>query len=320
VTQEFVLDDVVSVIGSEGEADALHDPGLSVERMVALFAQLLAARRLDEALASLREQGRLPEHRAARGEEAVSVGVAATMDAGDWMFPSGRDAAAVLARGVPLERWLSHALGTLLDPSKARQRPDRFSSREWRVASVNPRGASQLIQAAGVAWAMRNARTAHAAVAFFDERDAEAGEFHDGMNFAGVLRVPLVFVGRSRQWELAHRAFAYGVRPVRVDGGDVLAVVSATRAALDRARRGEGASLLDVRVAPGQDPVARMRVRLTRLGLIDEDLEAEWVAKADAAITQAIDGAARAGTPTRESLFDDVYATAPWHLTEQRTR
>ncbi len=316
---EFVLDDVVTVIGPEGDADLATSPNLSDERLVALYGQLLAARRLDARLAELRDQGRVAEHASARGEEAVTVGAASALDAGDWLFPAGRDAAAVLARGVPLELWMAHVLGTAADPSKARQRPDRFSSRAWRVVSANPHGASQLTQAAGVAWAMRAAKEPHAVLALLDDAAVESGEFHNAMNFSGVLRAQAVFVARARAGaEVARRAFAYGITPARVDGRDALAVHRVVRDALDRARRGEGATLVEATLAGDADPVARMRLHLERRGLVDAHTDARWTEQADAALTLAVEKAERAGAPPASWVFDDVYETAPWHLAEQR--
>lgn len=318
---EFVLDDVVTVLGPTGDADPAHDPGLSDERLVALYGQLLAARRLDDRLGALRDAGRIADHVSARGEEAVTVGAAAALEATDWLVPAGRDAAAVLVRGVPLELWMSHVLATAADPSKGRQGPDRFSSRHWRVVSSNFRAASQLTQATGLAWAAKAKGNREAVLATFDEVATEAGEFHNGMNFAGVLRAPVVFVARSRSGsEVARRAFAYGLRPERVDGGDALAVLRVTRDALDRARRGDGATLIEATVSRDVDPVARLRAHLAKRGLVDESADARWIAAADAAITTAIERAEHSGALTAATVFDDVYATTPWHLAEQRAR
>lgn len=318
---EFVLDDVVTVLGPTGDADPAHDPGLSDERLTALYGQLIAARRLDDAITALRDQGRVAEHPSTRGEEAVSVGAATALEATDWLFPSGRDAAAVLARGVPLELWMAHVLATAADPSKARQGPDRFSSRRWRVVSSNPHASSQLTQATGLAWAMRAKGDHHAVLATLDEVAAENGEFHNGMNFAGVMRAPVVFVARARRGvEIARRAFAYGLRAQRVDGGDVLAVHRVVRDALDLARRGEGATLIEASLDGEADPVARLRAHLVKRGLLDEGDDARCAEAADGAIKAAIERAEQGATLAAATVFDDVYATAPWHLAEQRAR
>lgn len=307
----FVLDDVVRVLGVEGPA--LGD--FPTDRLAALLAQMRAARRLDARLTELRDQGRLAEHTSTAGEEAVTVGAAAALDAGDWLFPAGRDVAAVLARGVPLARWMAHCLGTALDPAKARQRPDRFSGRAWRVVSANPHGSSQLVQAAGVAWAAKVRGAPEAVLAFLDEAAVETGEFHNGVNFAGVYRAPVVFVARARRGEVARRAFAYGVRPARVDGADVAAVFVSVREALDRARKGEGPTLLEADLSAGEDPIVRAANHLRAAGASDDPRLAD---AADAAIAAALDEAT-AGAPLRpETMFDDVFAAPPWHLDAQR--
>jgi len=308
---EFVLDDVVRVLGVEGAALGEFPS----ERLTALLAQMRAARRLDARLTELRDQGRLAEHASTAGEEAVAVGAACALEASDWLFPAGRDVAAVLARGVPLARWMAHALGTALDPAKARQRPDRFSGRAWRVVSANPHGSSQLVQAVGVAWAAKTRGTREAVLALLDEVAVETGEFHDGVNFAGVFRAPVVFVARSRKGDVARRAFAYGVRPARVDGTDVAAVYGTVREALDRARNGDGPTLIEADLSSGEDPIVRVERHLRALGVADDPRMGDAF---DGAIARALDEAAAAGVPRAETIFDDVFAEAPWHLEAQR--
>lgn len=307
----FVLDDVVRVLGVE-------DPALAdfpADRLAALLTRMRAARRLDLRLTELRDQGRLADHVSTAGEEAVAVGAASALGDDDWLFPAGRDVAAVLARGVPLARWLGHALGTALDPARARQRPDRFSGKAWRVVSANPRGGSQLVQAAGVAWSARTRGAPDAVLALLDEPAVESGEFHNGVNFAGVFQAPVVFVARARGGDVARRAFAYGVRPARVDGTDVAAVHHVVAEALARARTGGGPTLVEADLRGGGDPIVRASNHLRALGHADDPRLAD---AADAAIAAALDEAAAAGPVTAASMFDDVFAAPPWHLVAQR--
>jgi 2-oxoisovalerate dehydrogenase E1 component alpha subunit len=308
----FVLDDVVRVLGIEGPA--LED--FPSDRLAALLAWMQLARALDARLTALRDQGRLAEHVGTAGEEAVGVGAAAALDASDWLFPAGRDVAAVLTREVPLARWMAHAFGTALDPTRARQRPDRFSGRPWRVVSTNPHGASQLVHAAGLAWSARLRGSREAVLALFDERTVETGEFHDGMNFAGVFRAPVVFVARTRGSAVARRAFAYGLHPARVDGTDVAAVFVTVRNALDRARRGDGPTLVEADLSSGEDPIVRAANHLRTLGVAPSPDSAPEAL--DAVLDAAITAATAAGPVAPESLFDDVFATPPWHLEAQR--
>ena len=171
------------------------------------------------------------------------------------------------------------------------------------------------------------------AVAFFGEGAAQSAEFHSSLNFAGVFRAPVLFLGRSSQGAapygtapgeaevpLAGRAVAYGLAAERCDGADVLAVGLAVRRSIERARRGEGATLVECVISPTRDPIALLGKHLeavagpARLRAIETavqaEIEAEWAA--------AFQRAAQAPLPAVESLFDDVYATLPWHLAEQR--
>ncbi len=318
---EFVLDDVVGVLGPDGDADPDTDPRLSDAECVALYGHLAMARRLDATLRALRDEGRIANLTGAPGDDAVGAAAASALTAGDWLFPGVCDAASVLARGVSLDAWMAHALGTADDPAKARQRPDHFSSRADRVVGTNPRLASQTTQAAGLAWAMRMRNDRHAVLCLLDGASAEAGEFHNGLNFAGVFRAPVVFLSRAHQGvAVAQKAFAYGVQPARVDGGDPLAVVRVVRDALSRAREGHGATLIEAQVPDHDGALARLRTHLTRRGTLTPALDGELTARCDAALAAAVERASHASAPALSTAFDDVFATAPWHLAEQRAR
>jgi pyruvate dehydrogenase E1 component alpha subunit len=313
---EFVLDDVVTVLGSGGELDPVSAPDLTPERRLVLYQRMVTARRLDVAMGQLRDHGKIIEHHSTRGEEAVTVASASALNEGDWLVPSGRDAAAILAKGVSVELWVSHVLGNLNDPSKGRQRPDRFCSRSWKVLSANPRGASQLTQAVGVAWGCRARGDGSAVLCLFDDVAAETGEFHNAANFAGVFGAPLVMIARSREGsEVARRAFAYGITPARVDASDALAVYSVVRSALDRARRGEGATLIEACMSD-RDPLVRLRTHLEAAGVFEA--QADFDKECDAVIARAIAEASAVQHHAPTTLFDDVYASLPWHLSEQR--
>lgn len=313
---EFVLEDVVTVLGPDGVTDPATDPALSTERLVALYRAMLLARRLDEHHQRLWEQGKVPYGPEARHEEAVLVGAVMALDETDWLWPSADDVGAVLARGVPLEQWAAHLFGVGVEPTKGRD-AWVFSSRAHRVVSANPRLGSQITQAAGFAWASRVKGSPEAALVLLAEHASEAGEFHNGMNFAGVFRASAVFVCRaSDEAPVAQKAFAYGLRAARVDGDDALAVYRVVRDAIERAHRGEGATLVEARVG-GRDPVARMRAHLALKGLTGD--EGAWESEADAAITAAIEKALAASAPAASTMFDDVYGAPPWHLAEQRS-
>ncbi len=253
----------------------------------------------------------------------------------DWLFPGSREFAAALWRGMPLAAYAHHVFGTARDAGKGRNAPDPPFWKAARVASVSPLVGTHIPHAVGAAWAARITKRDAAALVYFGEGATSSGDFHTGLNFAGVTKAPVVAVCRNNGWAtstpaakqtasagFAVKAVAYGLRGVRVDGADVVAVLSVVREARARAAAGEGGTLVEA-VIPGvdrADPVARMRKHLESRSAWDAQREQRLVAEVRADVDRAIGEARAAAAPERESLFDDVYAELPWHLKEQRGR
>jgi TPP-dependent pyruvate/acetoin dehydrogenase alpha subunit len=294
---------------------------------------MVLARALDERLVALQRAGRITQHASALGEEAAIVGAVAAMQDQDWVFPGPRDFAAALWRGVPLVAYAHHVFGTACDVGRGRDAPGPPTWRAVHVASTSPLVGTHIPHAVGAAWAARIRRTGAASLVFFGEGATSSGDFHTGLNFAGVTRAPVIAVCKNNGFAMstpaskqtassgfAVKSLAYGLRGVRVDGADVVAVLSVVREARARAIAGEGGTLVEA-VIPGKDvadPVARMRRHLESRGLGGPEREERLVAEVTADIERALAEAAEAEKPARVTLFDDVYAEPPWHLSEQR--
>jgi 2-oxoisovalerate dehydrogenase E1 component alpha subunit len=301
---------------------------------VALHEQMVLARVLDERLVALQREGRVAAHSSAAGEEGAVLGAVAALNDEDWVFPSAREYAAALWRGMPLAAYAQHVLGTSLDVAGGRNAPDPPFWRAARVASASPLLGTQIPHAVGLAWAARLRGDGAAALVFFGEGATSTGDFHAGLNLAGVTRAPVIALCRNNGWaaslpatrqtasrDFAGKAVAYGLRGVVVDGGDALAVLAAVREARARAMAGEGGTLIEARTGERSgsgDPIERMRAHLQARDLWRaEDAEAlasEVAADVDAALAAA----GTAEIPPVSSLFDHVYAEVPWHLREQR--
>jgi TPP-dependent pyruvate/acetoin dehydrogenase alpha subunit len=256
--EEFVLEDVVTVLGPDGAVDPATDPGLPPARVVALYEAMVRTRVLDERLVLLQRQGRIGFHIGSMGEEATILGSAAALEDHDWLFPCYREFGALLLRGMPLQRYIDNMYGNGDDPVKGRQMPDHYTGRAYRFGSVSSPIGTQITQAVGFSWAAKMKGDPSVSLVYFGEGATSSSEFHNGLNFAGVFKTPTVFLCRNNGWAIsvpvekqtgaqtfAQKGFAYGVRAVRVDGNDLLAVYKATRDALDRARRGEGPTLIE---------------------------------------------------------------------------
>jgi 2-oxoisovalerate dehydrogenase E1 component alpha subunit len=350
---EFVLGDVVTVLGAGGVADPATDPGMPDDLAVRLFKHMVLTRALDERLVTLQRQGRIGFHIGSMGEEATILGSAAALREQDWLMPCYREFGALLWRGMPLQRYIDNMYGNANDPVKGRQMPDHYSGRPYRFGSVSSPIGTQITQAVGFAWAAKLRRDDVAVLVYFGDGATSSSEFHNGANFAGVFKTPTVFLCRNNGWAIsvptsrqtasktfAQKAFAYGIQPVRVDGNDLLAVWKVTRDAVARAARGEGATMIEAithRLSGHstsddpkayrkeqemleerkKDPIPRFRAYLERKGLWDEAKEKALAVEIDGAIRQAVETAERTPAPALETMFEDVFAEMPWHLREQ---
>jgi pyruvate dehydrogenase E1 component alpha subunit len=323
-----------------------------------LHRHMVRARVVSARMVALQRTERIGFHTSSIGEEAAIVGAVLAAREGDWIFPGAREWYAALVRGLPLVSYVHHAFGSAEDPAKGHASPDHAPARRFHVVPPSGIVGAHLPQAVGAAWAAKIKKEPAAALALFDAGVAESGDFHNAMNFAGVFKAPVVFVCRARAASgseparanekrarpgkrVSERAVAYGIASARVDGSDALAVLTVVRAALARAYEGKGATLIeavspiltglatldDAALAEGDvldlgegDPLSRLRRVLAREKLIElgaqESIAHDVRVELDAAITAAT----AAGAPKRATIFDDVYASVPTHLTAQRDK
>jgi pyruvate dehydrogenase E1 component subunit alpha len=330
---------------------AAAPPGPLALRM---YREMRRVRLLDERMVLLQRQGRIGFYAPHTGQEAVPVAAALALGPGDWVFPALRESSVMLVRGFPLERFLAQIYGSARDLLKGRQMPLHVSAREVRHVAWSSCIGTQLPQAVGVAWAAKLRRDPVAVVAFLGDGATSAADFHHAMNFAAVFKAPIVFVCQNNAWSisvpvarqtasetLAVKARAYGMPGRRVDGNDAFATHAAVADALARAHAGRGPSFLECityRIGPHsssddpsryrdeaeveawrrRDPIARLRGYLGRAGLLSDADDAVVGADIEAEIARAVEAAEAAPPPDRATLFDDVYASPPWHLREQR--
>jgi 2-oxoisovalerate dehydrogenase E1 component alpha subunit len=328
----------------DGSLDEEHAAAVSDELAVALYEQMVLARELDSRLVALQREGRVTQHASAIGEEAAIVGAAAAMRDEDWVFLASREVGAALWRGMPLAACAHHVFGTARGPGRGRNTHAPPFWKPARVVSVSPLSGTQIPHAVGIAWAARKRGEDVAALVFFGEGATSSADFHSGLNFAGVTRAPVIALCRNNGWAtstpaslqtaspgFAVKALAYGLRGVRVDGADVVAVLCAVRDARARASAGEGGTLIEAvttrSFAPDggesvddpqlRDPVSRMRHHLEVRGLSSAEREQRLLSEVRADVERALGEAEREHPEARARLFDDVYARLPWHLTEQ---
>jgi pyruvate dehydrogenase E1 component alpha subunit len=343
-------DDVVRVLRDDGSLDPESDPKVAPSEIVAIYRAMIRVRALDERLVSLQRLGRIAFHVGSQGEEAAILGSAAALRERDWIFPCYREFGAALWRGMPLQAYVNHMFGNEGDPSKGRQMPDHYGAKVARFTSISSPVGTQISQGTGFAWAAKIKRDDVAALVYFGEGATSSGEFHNGINFAGVFRAPVVFFCRNNGWgasvpaekqtasaSFAAKGLAYGVPGVRCDGNDLFAVLKVTRDALARASRGEGPTLIEALTArmpasrenaqdpreasapwKKRDPLARVRRHLEQGGLWSDEKQRDQEGEARAEIDAAIDAAEKLGPPSLSTMFDDVFGALTPQLEEQR--
>ncbi len=346
--------DVVKVLRADGTVDPTTNPHLAPADVVRLYPAMVRLRLIDERMTTLQRQGRIGFHIGSLGEEATILGSAFAMREKDWIFPCYRELGAALLRGMPLQRYVDHMFGNANDPAKGRQMPDHYSWKAGHITSVSSPIGTQITQAVGFAWAAKIQREELAVLSYFGDGATSSNDFHNGLNFAGVFKAPVVLLCRNNGWAIscpterqtgsetfAEKGIAYGIPSVRVDGNDLLAVIKVTQDAVAFAARGEGPTLIEAltyrmsghstsddpkayRAESGLvawkelDPIARLRRHLTRIQPWTEESDRAIEAELDAELKAAIGVAEATREPSLDSMFDDVFATPPWHLVEQR--
>ncbi len=236
--------DRVRVLDDDGRViDGAEVPDLDDDSLVEMYRQMRLARHFDERAVSLQRQGRMGTYPPLSGQEGAQVGSATALAEDDWMVPSYREHGAAYVRGLGLDETLRYWMGD-----------ERGNELEGlRIFPVAVPIASQIPHATGAAWASKLQGNDEAFLCYFGDGATSEGDFHEGLNFAGVFDTPTVFFCNNNQWAisvprekqsasetLAQKAHAYGFEGVQVDGMDPLAVYKVTREALEKAKNPRG--------------------------------------------------------------------------------
>jgi pyruvate dehydrogenase E1 component alpha subunit len=331
----------LSILDSDGNLDAGLEPKLSADDLKRLYRAMVLGRRLDERMLKLQRQGRIGTFAPIKGQEASQIGSVFTLEARDWLVPSFRETAAMAWRGWPIEKMLAFYAGRLEGGQPGPEQND---------LPVTIPVATQLPHAVGIAYGIQYRGEDSVVMVYFGDGATSEGDFHEAANFAGVWHGPVVFVCQNNQWAIsvplkkqtnsrtiAQKAHAYGFPGIQVDGNDVLAVYAASREAVDRARAGEGPTLIEcvtyrlgmhttaddptkyrteeeVAAWEQKDPLTRFRAYLERKQLLDALVEAE----VDEEIARGVERFEAMPAADPLGMFEHVYAELPPHVAAQR--
>ncbi len=331
----------LSILDGDGKLDAKLDPKLAPNDLKRLYRAMVLGRRLDERMLRLQRQGRIGTFAPIKGQEASQLGSAFTLEPTDWMVPSVRETAAMILRGWPIEKILALFAGRLEGGQPGPEQHD---------LPITIPVSTQLPHAVGIAYGIQYRGENAVVMAYFGDGATSEGDFHEAANFAGVWHVPVIFVCQNNQWAIsvplkkqtnsrtiAQKASAYGFPGIQVDGNDVLAVYAASREAVERARAGQGPTLIEcvtyrlgvhttaddptkyrtdeeVKFWEQKDPLTRFRAYLEKKKLLEASVEEQ----VDEEIARAVERFEAMPPADPLAMFEHAYAEMPQDLAAQR--
>uniref|UniRef100_A0A0C9S2D4 3-methyl-2-oxobutanoate dehydrogenase (2-methylpropanoyl-transferring) n=1 Tax=Wollemia nobilis TaxID=56998 RepID=A0A0C9S2D4_9CONI len=346
-----VLDDYGRQVASNGDYEVDRDLALQ------MYNSMVTLQVMDTIFYEAQRQGRISFYLTSNGEEAINIASAAALCIEDVVFPQYREPGVLLWRGFTLEEFANQCFGNSADYGKGRQMPIHYGSNALNYFTISSPIATQIPHAVGAAYSLKMNKQQACAVTYFGDGGSSEGDFHAALNFAAVLEVPIIFICRNNGWAISTpsseqfrsdgivvRGHAYGIRSIRVDGNDALALYSVVSKAREIAINEQKPVLIEAltyRVGHhstsddstkyrrvdeiehwkmNRDPVSRFRKWLHRNDWWTEKDETDLRSEIRNKILQAIQVAERKEKPSIENLFSDVYDEVPPNLQEQEKK
>jgi len=329
--------------------------GVSKDEWLKMYRWLVFVRGVDDRGYILVRQGRAGFYAQIAGQEASQVGSALPLRKEDWMYPDHRSQGSMLVKGLTPTEWFGHVLGRMADPTQGRLMPHGPGRNDLHIVPPSSTVGNKITEAVGTAMAQRIKKRKEITITYMGDGATSEGDFHVGMNFAAVYTAPVIMFVQNNQYAIsmrtdqqthtktiAEKAMAYGMDGYLVDGNDILAVYLVTKHCADKARSGNGPSLIeaytyrygphssaddDTRYRPKgelemwrtqRDPVTRMRKFLELRGLWSEEQEQKLQAEVKAQLAQAMEEAEKSPVPEPLSVLDYAYAERTPHLEWER--
>ncbi|KAF3334145.1 2-oxoisovalerate dehydrogenase subunit alpha 2 [Carex littledalei] len=319
-----------------------------------MYTDMVTLQIMDTIFYEAQRQGRISFYLTSFGEEAINIASAAALSLDDVVLPQYREPGVLLWRGFTLQEFANQCFGNTLDYGKGRQMPIHYGSNRLNYFTVSSPIATQLPHAVGAAYSLKMDKKNACSITYFGDGGTSEGDFHAALNFAAVLEVPVIFFCRNNGWAISTpitdqfkcdgvviRGQAYGIRSIRVDGNDALAVYSAVHAAREMAVS-EGRPILvealtyrvghhstsddSTKYRPideiehwriARDPISRYRNWVEGNGWWSDADESELRSNVRKELLQAIQVAERLHKPPLRDLFTDVYDQVPNNLRDQ---
>ncbi|XP_020246300.1 2-oxoisovalerate dehydrogenase subunit alpha 2, mitochondrial isoform X3 [Asparagus officinalis] len=321
---------------------------------VKMYSQMVTLQIMDAIFYEAQRQGRISFYLTCNGEEAINIASAAALTNDDIVFPQYREHGVILWRGFTLQEFANQNFGNKSDYGKGRQMPIHYGSDRLKYFTVSSPIATQLPQAVGAAYSLKMDKKNACSITYFGDGGTSQGDFHAALNFAAVMEVPVIFFCRNNGWAISTptseqfrsdgaviKGQAYGIRSIRIDGNDALAVYCAVHAAREMAIRENRPILIEALTyraghhstsddstkyrsvdeiehwRTARDPVSRYRKWVESNGWWNDDAESELRNNVRKELLQCIQVAERSPKPPLSELFTDVYDTVPSNLREQ---
>ncbi|MBH0229629.1 pyruvate dehydrogenase (acetyl-transferring) E1 component subunit alpha [Halobacillus yeomjeoni] len=337
---------IVQYINENGEfTQSEFEEEMTPALLQQLYEKMLRARLLDRKCIKLQRQGRLGTYAPFEGQEAAQVGSALALEE-DWIFPTYRDHAATLTFGHSMQNLLAYWVGRI---------EGSIPPEDKNIFPPAVPIASQILHATGVAWAEKKKGTNHVSLVYFGDGATSEGDFHEGLNFASVFNVPVVFFNQNNGYAIsvpiekqmksktiAQKGLAYDIPSIRIDGNDIAAVYIETKKAVERARNGEGPTLIEAVTwrygahttaddptryrdqtesdskRRTTDPLLRIETYLKNTNVWDEDWLSEIEDQISEEISRAVDNMVGMPKADIDDLFSHVFKDPTWQLEQQR--
>ncbi|MEK6904733.1 MAG: pyruvate dehydrogenase (acetyl-transferring) E1 component subunit alpha [Nanoarchaeota archaeon] len=337
----------LEILSESGKADSKLMPKLSNEQIKSMYEFMVLTRAFDNKCVNLQRQGRMGTYAQMLGQEATIIGSAFALDKKtDWVVPSFRESGVYIYLNYPIEMlmqyWGGHETGMKI--------PE-----EINILPVAVPVGTQTLHGVGIAYALKYKKQKGAVAIYFGDGATSEGDFHEAMNFAGVFKLPAVFICQNNQWAisvprskqtasitLAQKAIAYGFdNYIQVDGNDIFAVYKVVKEALDNAKKGKGPSFIEcetyrmsnhttaddhtkyrsekeVKAWEKKDPILRLKIYMKSKKLWNENYEKKVTDEANAKIENAVKKYESTPPQNPEGIFSYMYAELTPELKEQQ--
>lgn len=339
-------EEMVQILDPEGNLNEELRPKELTDKIIKeLYEQMVFYRMCDKRMLKMQRSGRMGTFAPLEGQEAAQIGSEYAIEKTDWIVPAFRELAAMSAHGMPVESfflfWRGNEIGS--------KYPEGVNIMPCSI----PVG-SQMIHAVGISWAAKLRKEKQIAVTYFGDGATSEGDFHEAMNFAGVFKTPTIFICQNNQYAIstprakqtaaktiAQKAIAYGFPGIQVDGNDLFAMYAVTKEAAERARKGDGPTLIEaytyrlgdhttsddaskyrtqeeVDEWRKKDPVLRIQKYLAQKKLWDEKYEEKLLEELRKKVDEITEKVESTPDQTVDDIFDYHYAELPQQLKEQK--